>query len=125
MEYEFKSDLTGGRIAQLSMGHEAFGRLLTEELAEAQSVSELLVQVQALQTSIETRQWQLGEWVLTVEKGEVELQANALASEQEYELDPDVELYDEESLSSCGLEDLIQLLESWQRFIGTGRRRTF
>lgn len=125
MEYEFKSDLTGGRLAQLSMGHEAFGRLLTEELAEAQSVSELLAQVQALQTSIETRQWQLGEWVLTVEKGEVELQANALASEQEYELDPDVELYDEESLSSCGLEDLIQLLESWQRFIGTGRRRTF
>ncbi|TKB50938.1 YacL family protein [Ferrimonas aestuarii] len=125
MEYEFKSDLTGGRLAQLSMGHEAFGRLLTEELAEAQAVSELLVQVQALQTSIETRQWQLGEWVLTVEKGEVELQANALASEQEYELDPDVELYDEESLSSCGLEDLIQLLESWQRFIGTGRRRTF
>ncbi|SDJ60143.1 hypothetical protein SAMN04488540_11075 [Ferrimonas sediminum] len=124
MEYEFKSGLTGERLAQMSMGHEAFGRLLTEELNRPEAVEQLLQQLQApLSDPFEVRQLLLGEWALVLEQGEVDLKATALGMEQDHDLDPDIEYYDVESEACCGLEDLCQLLSSWHTFLGTGRRR--
>ncbi|WP_417348471.1 YacL family protein [Ferrimonas sp.] len=117
MEYEFKHGLTGEREARLSMGHEAFGQLLTEELGRRELVDQLLGQLRQA-NGLAERRFGLGEWTLILEQGEVMLSHNALGMEQDQELDPDVELYDQESESCCGLEDLCQLLESWHRFLG-------
>ncbi|TKB48054.1 hypothetical protein FCL40_14105 [Ferrimonas sediminicola] len=117
MEYEFKQGLTGEREARLSMGHEAFGRLLTEELGRPERVSELLETLMRTDGLAE-RRIGLGEWTLTLELGEILLSHNALGIAEEQELDPEVELYDQESEACCGLEDLCQLLESWQQFLG-------
>ncbi|EEZ40181.1 hypothetical protein VDA_001203 [Photobacterium damselae subsp. damselae CIP 102761] len=45
------------------------------------------------------------------------VQANYLFSEDDTELEEDMNFYDEENISVCGFEDLEQVLLAWQAFV--------
>ncbi|CAH0534386.1 hypothetical protein VST7929_02317 [Vibrio stylophorae] len=118
MEYEFRhSTFDGGYRAQFSMGHELVGRWLIDEIA----CSPIAVQqiITALMQAAEADQpWQrLGHEIdLHFEAGEVSLTAHHLHHEQELPEEVD-NFYDAESYALCGIEDFIEMMQSWLAFI--------
>ncbi|NKI75232.1 UPF0231 family protein [Dickeya sp. CFBP 2040] len=120
MDYEFLRDVTGQVIVRMSMGHEAVGHWLNEEVKGQQAVlDEVEAAVRELAGS--ERQWErMGhEYTLLLDSEEVMVRANQLAIETD-ELEEGMSYYDEESLSLCGLEDFLELLESYRAFVDKG-----
>ncbi|USH02853.1 YacL family protein [Grimontia kaedaensis] len=120
MDYEFRRNtLDDSFHAELSMGHEALGRWLVDELgANHDAIGEVLENLKRVME-------QGGEWtrsgkvfLLQLTQDEALVQANIVLEGGEEEM-PDVGLhaYEEESVSLCGPEDLLLVLEAWQDFI--------
>ncbi|AIJ08874.1 MULTISPECIES: YacL family protein [Edwardsiella] len=117
MDYEFRHDIGGQVIALFSMGHEAVGHWLNEEVkGDLALLSRIEQEAAALKGS--ERQWQLEghEYTLWLDSEEVMVRANQLALEGDA-LDDGMRYYDEESLSLCGLEDFLQVLARYRSFI--------
>ena len=119
MDYDFTHDIYGAFRAEFSMGHEAIGYWLTYELRSRQAV------IQQLLTIIsELRQHQRmdylmegSEYNLLLNRDEAIVRAHALDSEYEEEQPEDnLVFYDKESTESCGLDDVIEILEGGQQF---------
>ncbi|EEY73513.1 hypothetical protein VHA_000761 [Grimontia hollisae CIP 101886] len=101
------------------MGHEALGRWLMDELGtDHDAIDEVLENLNRVMQ-------QGGEWLrpgkvfhLQLTQEEALVQANSVMEGGEEEM-PDVDLhaYEEESVSLCGPEDLLSVLEAWQDFI--------
>ncbi|MGF1713644.1 YacL family protein [Photobacterium chitinilyticum] len=119
MDYEFKKNtLDGSYHAIFSMGHEALGRWLIEEVGKDFSkIDTILAQIGALKNS--TREWRLlgDDLTLSLQDNEALVQANYLFSEDDTELDEDMNFYDDECMSLCGFEDLEQMLSAWRAFV--------
>ena len=117
MDYELRRDLYGRHQAELSMGHEALGLWLTEEVGTDQRlIRSLLEKVEQLQNRECWEHHQPGrEFMLTMTTEGVEVRA-ALLDDHGEEVAEDLSHYDQESESSCGLDDFCQLLEAWQAF---------
>lgn len=119
MDYEFKKNtLDGSYHAIFSMGHEALGRWLIEEVGKDFSkIDTILAQISALKNS--TREWRLlgDDLTLSLQDNEALVQANYLFSEDDTELDEDMNFYDDECMSLCGFEDLEQMLSAWRAFV--------
>ncbi|PSJ46617.1 hypothetical protein C7H85_08325 [Zobellella endophytica] len=116
MDFEFFRDLTGVCRARFSMGHEAFGQWLTDEVTPAE-VSALLAQIRRL----EARQGEefrkvYAEFTLLLGRDDVELAAHSLAFEGD-QLEEGMAYYDDELFAGCGLDDLARVLEQWREFI--------
>lgn len=122
MEFDFKKDYFSGKVtAKLSMGHEAFGTWLEEEGQEKNWVQQLLIVADKLQQR-EVNEYKLvgNEFCLYLSLEEVKIVNHSL-----FDSDPDSTLesandlnfYDQEIEAECGLEDFINLLESWLAFI--------
>lgn len=120
MDYEFRRNtLDDSFHAELSMGHEALGRWLVDELGtDHDAIDEVLENLNRVMQ-------QGGEWLrpgkvfhLQLTQEEALVQANSVIEGGEEEM-PDVDLhaYEEESVSLCGPEDLLSVLEAWQDFI--------
>ncbi|AMG30213.1 hypothetical protein AL542_07320 [Grimontia hollisae] len=120
MDYEFRRNtLDDSFHAELSMGHEALGRWLMDELGtDHDAIDEVLENLNRVMQ-------QGGEWLrpgkvfhLQLTQEEALVQANSVMEGGEEEM-PDVDLhaYEEESVSLCGPEDLLSVLEAWQDFI--------
>ncbi|EOD80481.1 hypothetical protein D515_00435 [Grimontia indica] len=120
MDYEFRRNtLDDSFHAELSMGHEALGRWLVDELGtDHDAIDEVLENLKLVME-------QGGEWTrsgkvfhLQLTQEEALVQANIVLEDSEEEM-PDVDLhtYEEESVSLCGPEDLLLVLEAWQDFI--------
>lgn len=120
MDYEFRRNtLDDSFHAELSMGHEALGRWLVDELGtHHDAIDEVLENLKLVME-------QGGEWTrsgkvfhLQLTQEEALVQANIVLEDSEEEM-PDVDLhtYEEESVSLCGPEDLLLVLEAWQDFI--------
>lgn len=120
MDYEFRRNTLDDTFhAELSMGHEALGRWLVDELGtDHQAIDDVLEHLNRVME-------QGGEWVrpgkvflLQLTQDEALIQANVLFEGDDDEM-PDVDLhtYEEESVSLCGPEDLLLVLEAWQDFI--------
>ncbi|NGN98162.1 hypothetical protein G5S52_11030 [Grimontia sp. S25] len=120
MDYEFRRNtLDDSFHAELSMGHEALGRWLVDELGtDHDAIDEVLENLKRVME-------QGGEWTrsgkvfhLQLTQEEALVQANIVLEDSEEEM-PDVDLhtYEEESVSLCGPEDLLLVLEAWQDFI--------
>ena len=120
MDYEFRRNLYGRYQAEFSMGHEALGLWLTEELATDQAmISILLNKLEKLQTQQCWHHHQPGrEFMLTMNQDGIEVRA-ALLDDMADEAPDDLTHYDQESQACCGLDDFRQLLESWAEFIKT------
>ena len=122
MEFEFKRDMLHNTIkSQFSMGHEAVGIWLEQEInMDLAGISRLLTQIQLLQTqALEQLEFLGAEFSLFLNQEEAKIVANILLSDND-ELPEDMSFYDEESLALCGLEDFEQMLLSYQRFIQKG-----
>lgn len=122
MEFEFKRDVLYKTIrCQFSMGHEAMGTWLEQELtSDLAGIARLFEQIQLLQQQ-QLEQFELlgSEFSLFLNKDEAKVIANVLLSEQG-ELPEDLHYYDEESIALAGLEDFEQMLRSYERFIREG-----
>lgn len=121
MDYEFRrNSLDGSVLALFSMDHEALGRWLSEEIgtdrAKLVTVMDAISEIQ----SGELEQYQLvgRDLTLEIDTEQAVVMANVLGYDEEHELQESMNLYDAESVSSCGLEDLQQVLQSWQEFLG-------
>ncbi len=119
MDYEFKKNtLTGTYHANFSMGHEAMGRWLIEDVAkDKELIAELYLQIARIKNTQD-------EWIrsgdvmtLIMTDQEVVVQENALFENSEQDFEDDIHLYDDESISVCGLEDFEIMLQSWEAFI--------
>ncbi|MBV7297886.1 YacL family protein [Enterovibrio paralichthyis] len=120
MDYEFRRNtLDDSFHAELSMGHEALGRWLVDELGTDHAAIDEVVE------NLNLVMAQGGEWTragkvfhLQLTQDEALIQANVLLEGDDEEM-PDVDLhtYEEESVSLCGPEDLLLVLEAWQDFI--------
>ncbi|MGF1692852.1 YacL family protein [Photobacterium kagoshimensis] len=119
MDYEFKKNtLDGSYHAVFSMGHEALGRWLVEEIGkDFTKMDTILAQISALKNS--TQEWRLigDELTLSLQDNEALIQANFLFSDDDDEYEEDLHLYDEESMSLCGFEDFTLVLDAWRAFV--------
>jgi len=121
MDFEFKRDILGRPIAKFSMGHEPFGRWLSEELTcDVTKVNILLNSINAIESGHKgfvdlvgsELQLSLSINQVTVEILEQELDFHNISIE--YSED---QLYEAESNAECGLQDFKQALNSWLEFI--------
>ncbi|MDO6562699.1 YacL family protein [Amphritea sp. 1_MG-2023] len=119
MDYDFTHDIDGAFCAEFSMGHEALGYWLTDELSSRQSmIAELLKIADALQKK-QRRDYSMegSEYNLLLTQDEAMIRAHALDADDEMaEPGDNLTFYDQESTASCGLEDFIELLQGWQQF---------
>ncbi len=121
MEYRFRKDtLNDSYRVDFSMGHEAFGSWLLNEIsAEVKGVKQLLERLVAIkqlnsdqEVLIEGR-----DFSLTLTCDDALVRANSLNIESELPDGEDFSHYDDESASACGLDDFETMLESWLEFI--------
>lgn len=118
MDYEFRRDPFGGYRARFSMGHEAIGQWLIDEVGkDEEKLDELFAIIDQLSSRARTEYRLLGgDYSLLLTHEEAEVKANVLNIEQDEDLD-DLAYYDDEQLAMCGLEDFAQVLGSWRAFI--------
>ena len=118
MDYEFRRDPFGGYRARFSMGHEAIGQWLIDEVGkDEETLDELFSIIDQLSNRTRTEyQRHGGDYSLLLTPEEAEVKANVLNIELDEDLD-DLAYYDDEQLAMCGLEDFAQVLGSWRAFI--------
>ncbi|TAA45093.1 MULTISPECIES: YacL family protein [Corallincola] len=120
MDFQFSRDpITQLPIARLSMEQEALGQWLSEEVSTDQV---LLVEIMRYAEQVRSRaipQWQYvgREATLLLEDGAAEIFPNRNDDELEAIEDPSLELSDWNAVTSCGVEDFIHLLRSWQSYL--------
>ncbi|WP_192457962.1 protein YacL [Musicola keenii] len=117
MDYEFLRDVTGQVMVRMSMGHEAVGHWLNEEVKGQEAVlDEIEAAVRDLAGS--ERQWERHghEYTLLLDSEEVMVRANQLDFSMD-EMEEGMSYYDEESLSLCGLDDFLDLLVKYREFV--------
>jgi len=117
MDYEFTLDEYDRPIAEFSMGFEALGNWLSQEVGnDEQALDDLLnIVQQLLQDRISERALYGKESQLQLNR--LEVKAMPLELDREFVLPEHTHLYDDESYASCGLPDFHQALLSWQQFI--------
>jgi len=112
MDYEFLRDITGVVKVRMSMGHEVVGHWFNEEVKENLALLDEVEQAaHALKGS--ERSWQRAghEYTLWMDGEEVMVRANQLEFAGD-EMEEGMNYYDEESLSLCGVEDVLQEVHS-------------
>ena len=120
MEFEFRKDFISEQATvKLSMGHEAFATWLEQEGQAPAWVAELIEQLGLLQQRSITDIKLVGsEFSLLVNQDEAQVINHSLMNNQdEIDLESDLAFYDAEIEASCGLEDFINLIESWLEFV--------
>ncbi|RPH30827.1 UPF0231 family protein [Buttiauxella warmboldiae] len=121
MEYEFLRDVTGVVKVRMSMGHEVVGHWFNEEVKDNPGLlDEVEEAVNAVKGS--ERQWQRTghEYTLWLDGEEVMIRANQLEISGD-EMEEGMNYYDEESLSFCGVEDFMQVVNAYREFVATYR----
>ncbi|GAA5186540.1 YacL family protein [Ferrimonas gelatinilytica] len=118
MEYEFRREWGGPPMVVMSMGHEAIGRFVQEELSTPEAVAALMQALKALPLRSGSEYRQEGrEQSLVAEADEVLIQDHRLHQEDDAAESLELNLYDAEAEACCGLEDFLMLLESWHAFL--------
>ena len=119
MDYDFKKNtLDGSYHAVFSMGHEALGRWLVEEIGkDFEKMDAVMSQLGALKNS--TQEWRIigDELTLILQDNEAVIQAIYMFSEDDTELEDNMDFYDEEAVAVCGFEDFAQVLTAWRAFV--------
>lgn len=119
MEFEFRKDFISGlATAKLSMGHEAFATWLEQEGQSIDWVDRLLADLVLLQQRTVTEVKLKGdEFSLLVNQEEAQVFHHSLMDESDdTDLQDDLMFYDLEIQAACGLEDFLNLIESWKQF---------
>lgn len=119
MEYEFVRDITGQVKTTFSMGHEALGHWLNDEVdGNCQLLDQVENYLRHGGNSHSREPWQhIGhEYTLWTDGEEVLIRANDLSFVND-ELDEGMSYYDEESLSLCGSEDFLEVVKHYREFL--------
>ncbi|MCL6270117.1 YacL family protein [Sansalvadorimonas sp. 2012CJ34-2] len=123
MEFEFRRDVTGELQASFSMGHEAIAAWLLEEVGKRKAVlPELHKAIEKLQNR---ELWEYSregvEYSLKLNRSEAEVYNSRIDFENaddEFDgLGEEIDFYDDESRSSCGLDDFKSMLLEWEQFV--------
>lgn len=120
MEFEFRKDFISEQATvKLSMDHEAFGTWLEQEGQDVDWVEDLLANLLLLQQrTISDFKLPGSEFSLVINQDEAQVINHSLMGYQdEIELEGDLQFYDLEIQASCGLEDFLNLIESWLEFV--------
>ncbi len=120
MDYEFKKNtLDGSYYCHCSMDHEIVGRWLQEEISkQPENIAQVTALIDSAIASPAKEFTLLGREIsLMICGDEVTVQDNALLHGYEPDEDSEFELYECESVASCGLEDFQQLIAQWQLFV--------
>lgn len=123
MEYEFRREAyTGNLLASFSMGQEIVGFWFVEELGESTEKYQQISQAISQLRSNQLKQWNMTGKALSLEltSDEAHVYANELETEESFELEDAMSLYDGESEAFSGLEDFHLALQSWRDFIEEG-----
>jgi uncharacterized protein YacL (UPF0231 family) len=120
MEFDFRKDYFSDKAtAKLSMGHEAFGIWLEQEGQKKEWVESILKVIKQLQQR-EIKEYKLigSEFCLYLNIEEASVVNHSLHDlELGEEAENDLSFYDQEIQAECGLEDFVNLMESWLAFI--------
>ena len=119
MDYELKKDYLGKPFAKFSMGHEAFSHWFTEELSnDIVLVDKILSSVSKVENrSVFEKHFCGKSFELTLEFEQVVVRALLLDYDTKEDLGDDLEVFDQELMSDCGLPDFKDVLVSWREFI--------
>lgn len=119
MDYEFTIDDDEQPVAKFSLGHEAIGRWLSEELCSNQHIiTELLDNIRRLeQQEIHQHHVRGSEFHLRLNRDQIEVIGLVLDIDVDEELPENTSLYDHELYAECGLQDLKQAVLGWQGFV--------
>ncbi len=119
MEFEFRKDfISGESTVKVSMGHEAFATWLEQQGQSVTFIESWISTIDKLQKRQQKEfKVRTGDFVLLLEQDEVQITSTSLLHHEESELQEDFNYYDQESMAGCGLEDFLNLLESWLEFI--------
>lgn len=125
MDFKFFTNDQLQLEAKFSMGHEAIGRWLTEELGKNRDAIETLLQTIAKieKNEIQDESIEGKDFVLRLHKDEVEIIALTFIGDacsdfdDQDDIPEDTNLYNEEMRSECGLPDFKYAVESWLVFI--------
>lgn len=117
MDYEFLRDITGVVKVRMSMGHEAVGHWFNEEVKENLALLDEVEQAAETVKGSE-RSWQRAghEYTLWMDGEEVMVRANQLEFSGD-EMEEGMSYYDEESLSLCGVEDFLSVVNAYRDFM--------
>ncbi|BCE01488.1 YacL family protein [Marinicellulosiphila megalodicopiae] len=119
MDYDFFKDEYEQPCVQCSMEYEAMGVYLTEEVNTAEKVNVLLEDIQSIQAKkIASKTYDGKEFKLFLDLDDASVKSNLLESMPDDEIPEELEYYDSQSESICGLDDFLQLLEDWLAFLG-------
>lgn len=117
MDYEFLRDITGVVKVRMSMGHEVVGHWFNEEVKENTALlDEVEDAARTLKGSERSRQRAGHEYTLWMDGEEVMIRANQLEFAGD-EMEEGMNYYDEESLSLCGVEDFLQVVAAYRKFV--------
>lgn len=120
MEFEFiRNTLMGEYYVKPSMGHEILGRWLEEEIGkDRQKIQQVEALLERAAQSPLLEHKLLGcEISLVIQGDEVIVQENVLDHGEILSEDSELNYYDSESKSCCGLEDFLSLFEQWKAFL--------
>ncbi|MFT6896452.1 MAG: hypothetical protein ACJA13_000853 [Paraglaciecola sp.] len=120
MDYQFTRNDKAEPVAIFAMGAESLGHWFTEELGtDQQKIIDLLKTIEQLEhRQISEFQLTGKEFNLELTIDEVEVYASIMRNQMDEDLPEDTNLYDQESITGCGLEDFKIALLSWTKFIG-------
>ncbi len=121
MEYQF-TRTAYGVITKCSMEHEAFGYWLNNEITEESDLQVIFEKItQCKATYPNAFEWQLNgkEYSLYINNDEILVKANSLMLNyvDEDEIEDDFQLYTQESIAVCGIEDFEKFLTAYQEFL--------
>ena len=119
MNYQFKRDQHGSPVAQFDMGSEVFTHWFSQELGSDQKkIDAIFVAIEQLESK-QIKEYVIAgkEFGLLLDPYEVEIRSTILSLEAPEDLPEGTELYDQESMSGCGLEDFVHVLRSWSDFV--------
>ncbi len=124
MDYQFSRDIYGNAQAKLSMGHEAFARFLSEEVAHNSSLCQKLFnEMQSITQGSKSQFIYTGQdFELYLDRQKVEVSAHTVNhSFDDFPIDNEsigeADFYDQEHQAECGFEDFRHLLEAWLEYI--------
>jgi uncharacterized protein YacL (UPF0231 family) len=120
MDYQFIRNDRAEPAAIFEMGAETLGLWFSEELGrDRKKLAHILNVIQQLEDKeIEHYLLQGREFNMDLNRDEIEVYAAITRDEGEIDIPEDTELYDQESITGCGLEDFKEVLLSWQEFVG-------
>lgn len=120
MDYTIGRDELGRCFAQLSMGQEAFGTWLAEELGEDGPLLKRIIEAVDQLSSRRIREFRHdgNAFSLELDRDEARVRSHSLGDDTATANFEDLDFYDDELEAGCGLDDFHDLLLAWQELTG-------